>query len=152
MRISDWSSDVCSSDLPGGSRRTGRAAPALPCSPARVSSRSCAFIRTRRPSTGTSATPSPRRTPRRHSERRAFRPRVEKRDVLKKKSSSEGPENVRSEEHTSELQSLMRISYAVFCLKKKTSQNKKNSADIKKQKKQHNAKNKQQIDQIYHTK
>src|SRR3546814_4795959 len=29
------------------------------------------------------------------------------------------PEAVRSEEHTSELQSLMRISYAVFCLKKK---------------------------------
>src|SRR3546814_11660528 len=29
--------------------------------------------------------------------------------------------DVRSEEHTSELQSLMRISYAVFCLKKKTS-------------------------------
>src|SRR3546814_2481360 len=30
------------------------------------------------------------------------------------------PEGRRSEEHTSELQSLMRISYAVFCLKKKT--------------------------------
>src|SRR3546814_5437316 len=30
----------------------------------------------------------------------------------------------RSEEHTSELQSLMRISYAVFCLKKKTRQEK----------------------------
>src|SRR3546814_1614969 len=30
------------------------------------------------------------------------------------------PEAIRSEEHTSELQSLMRISYAVFCLKKKT--------------------------------
>src|SRR3546814_10323413 len=30
-----------------------------------------------------------------------------------------GPVGVRSEEHTSELQSLMRISYAVFCLKKK---------------------------------
>src|SRR3546814_5498599 len=29
------------------------------------------------------------------------------------------PEATRSEEHTSELQSLMRISYAVFCLKKK---------------------------------
>src|SRR3546814_5737909 len=29
-------------------------------------------------------------------------------------------ETVRSEEHTSELQSLMRISYAVFCLKKKS--------------------------------
>src|SRR3546814_6813955 len=31
------------------------------------------------------------------------------------------PSDRRSEEHTSELQSLMRISYAVFCLKKKTS-------------------------------
>src|SRR3546814_6191556 len=31
----------------------------------------------------------------------------------------------RSEEHTSELQSLMRISYAVFCLKKKTNRKKK---------------------------
>src|SRR3546814_5420835 len=31
---------------------------------------------------------------------------------------------LRSEEHTSELQSLMRISYAVFCLKKKTTKNK----------------------------
>src|SRR3546814_4250675 len=31
--------------------------------------------------------------------------------------------SMRSEEHTSELQSLMRISYAVFCLKKKTKQN-----------------------------
>src|SRR3546814_8906226 len=30
------------------------------------------------------------------------------------------PDGPRSEEHTSELQSLMRISYAVFCLKKKT--------------------------------
>src|SRR3546814_3741348 len=33
--------------------------------------------------------------------------------------SSERPHRLRSEEHTSELQSLMRISYAVFCLKKK---------------------------------
>src|SRR3546814_7271598 len=32
----------------------------------------------------------------------------------------------RSEEHTSELQSLMRISYAVFCLQKKTTQHKTN--------------------------
>src|SRR3546814_3026286 len=30
--------------------------------------------------------------------------------------------SIRSEEHTSELQSLMRISYAVFCLKKKKTQ------------------------------
>src|SRR3546814_5576549 len=33
-------------------------------------------------------------------------------------------ESTRSEEHTSELQSLMRISYAVFCLKKKKKQHK----------------------------
>src|SRR3546814_7050672 len=33
---------------------------------------------------------------------------------------------LRSEEHTSELQSLMRISYAVFCLKKKKKQNNNN--------------------------
>src|SRR3546814_8199781 len=32
--------------------------------------------------------------------------------------------SIRSEEHTSELQSLMRISYAVFCLKKKKNNNK----------------------------
>src|SRR3546814_10719591 len=36
------------------------------------------------------------------------------------------PGAVRSEEHTSELQSLMRISYAVFCLKKKTKQKRNN--------------------------
>src|SRR3546814_5797173 len=35
----------------------------------------------------------------------------------------------RSEEHTSELQSLMRISYAVFCLKKKIRQSKTNNTD-----------------------
>src|SRR3546814_6159597 len=34
----------------------------------------------------------------------------------------------RSEEHTSELQSLMRISYAVFCLKKKKRSNKNNQS------------------------
>src|SRR3546814_9988806 len=37
------------------------------------------------------------------------------------------PEPGRSEEHTSELQSLMRISYAVFCLKKKKKKQKKNT-------------------------
>src|SRR3546814_5975297 len=37
---------------------------------------------------------------------------------------------VRSEEHTSELQSLMRISYAVFCLKKKKNRN--NPSSLKK--------------------
>src|SRR3546814_5401996 len=36
------------------------------------------------------------------------------------------PRQHRSEEHTSELQSLMRISYAVFCLKKKKEDNQNN--------------------------
>src|SRR3546814_2908035 len=36
------------------------------------------------------------------------------------RTSAPGVTGIRSEEHTSELQSLMRISYAVFCLKKKT--------------------------------
>src|SRR3546814_3579421 len=37
----------------------------------------------------------------------------------------------RSEEHTSELQSLMRISYAVFCLKKKNKTNHKHTCNYK---------------------
>src|SRR3546814_6980403 len=45
---------------------------------------------------------------------------VEMRDAL-----CEALQLARSEEHTSELQSLMRISYAVFCLKKKKHQEKK---------------------------
>src|SRR3546814_8842605 len=40
-------------------------------------------------------------------------------DVAAGCASLRAPEKLRSEEHTSELQSLMRISYAVFCLKKK---------------------------------
>src|SRR3546814_10549574 len=49
-------------------------------------------------------------------------------DILMPPASDPAPGSVmamqdfRSEEHTSELQSLMRISYAVFCLKKKTTQ------------------------------
>src|SRR3546814_7992635 len=37
----------------------------------------------------------------------------------------------RSEEHTSEIQSLMRISYAVFCLKKKKNQNRHNMSQLR---------------------
>src|SRR3546814_3451464 len=40
---------------------------------------------------------------------------------------------LRSEEHTSELQSLMRISYAVFCLKKKNNQHTNNQSTISQQ-------------------
>src|SRR3546814_10244285 len=44
--------------------------------------------------------------------------------------STSSPSDARSEEHTSELQSLMRISYAVFCLKKKNTK-KQQQTDIK---------------------
>src|SRR3546814_9024985 len=45
--------------------------------------------------------------------------------AAQKISLSDGSTDLRSEEHTSELQSLMRISYAVFCLKKKKQQTQK---------------------------
>src|SRR3546814_2367333 len=51
----------------------------------------------------------------------------------------------RSEEHTSELQSLMRISYAVFCLKKKTQQlNKKTISIYKTLTKKHSRKHRRE--------
>src|SRR3546814_5989953 len=52
-------------------------------------------------------------------------------------------EGIRSEEHTSELQSLMRISYAVFCLKKKKTPNKRVNKQTKTQNqiRQYNIKN-----------
>src|SRR3546814_3545156 len=46
----------------------------------------------------------------------------QRRDRLIKTCNAGTPHCTRSEEHTSELQSLMRISYAVFCLKKKNTQ------------------------------
>src|SRR3546814_6305555 len=48
-----------------------------------------------------------------------FRGRPDWERLLSFKYTKLTPEEQRSEEHTSELQSLMRISYAVFCLKKK---------------------------------
>src|SRR3546814_1071580 len=52
-----------------------------------------------------------------------FRQKVEEgsvKDVVLSEDKVTGTLSNRSEEHTSELQSLMRTSYAVFCLKKKT--------------------------------
>src|SRR3546814_8289700 len=91
MRISDWSSDVCSSDL--------------------VSS-----IATNLPGmlVKTSATWN-------GCDRKRWILRARATVSLSSSLSSSMPRMamMRSEEHTSELQSLMRISYAVFCLKKK---------------------------------
>src|SRR3546814_6472760 len=111
MRISDWSSDVCSSDLQAATYRAAepRAAPKLG-QPAAS-----------RYSQGTLGGPTLRK-------RSICRPEcgdigIACRHVgecvlrrLPTELASGSP--TRSEEHTSELQSLMRISYAVFCLKK----------------------------------
>src|SRR3546814_3184037 len=92
MRISDWSSDVCSSDL-GPPERT---LPALQCARVSCPCRTKTFFSPISPL-------SLREQSGRHRPCRAGC-RVDA---------------WRSEEHTSELQSLMRISYAVLCLKKK---------------------------------
>src|SRR3546814_2499688 len=87
MRISDWSSDVCSSDL-------GKWGSAIRRQRARCAR---AVSAEQRPN---GLVPAPAWTlPASRGKRK------------------------RSEEHTSELQSLMRISYAVFCLKKKKNLN-----------------------------
>src|SRR3546814_9650165 len=49
-----------------------------------------------------------------------------RRVMMRNSEQKDGRPGKRSEEHTSELQSLMRISYAVFCLKKKTTTSKNN--------------------------
>src|SRR3546814_4790092 len=107
MRISDWSSDVCSSDLscitsPSTGARTGTSNGRTRCG-----------TRPTGPATWTSATCRRSRTKPNPTNRPACASQTPARSDRYK------PRN-RSEEHTSELQSLMRISYAVFCLKKKT--------------------------------
>src|SRR3546814_2684898 len=120
MRISDWSSDVCSSDLEcpehvvghdvQGLRNVVRTA-ALMFDEHRgavdqdveIVDRGEAIFRVGRNMDGN------------------FSVRTDIVDRLQALALGQGKE--RSEEHTSELQSLMRISYAVFCLKKKRNKN-----------------------------
>src|SRR3546814_3927530 len=105
MRISDWSSDVCSSDLILNARFMalrgvwmGGCAGFPPGKNFRLSpTRHFAFQKRRSPCGAVSSSSIP----------------ISTRNRWKLISAT------RSEEHTSELQSLMRNSYAVFCLKKK---------------------------------
>src|SRR3546814_3530083 len=106
MRISDWSSDVCSSDLTAGPFCT----------------KCGALTGTSRASPGIRRTASPlARKPPSHCRLRCP-PRWQHSLWCAGTSvSSPGGKTVivfRSEEHPSELQSLVRISYAVFCSKK----------------------------------
>src|SRR3546814_2043653 len=102
MRISDWSSDVCSSDLDARARRI---TPAMLIAAVQA----LASI----PTSDDTLLPSP------------FDPRLDPAlspAVAEAARLDPGEADGRSEEHTSELQSLMRTSYAVYCLKKKSRQ------------------------------
>src|SRR3546814_10492079 len=114
MRISDWSSDVCSSDLP---RAASRAAPTKCCSTPSPR-RSSACPKTIAPTRASPSIKSPP-DPRKHIMTEAYIIDAVRtpRGIGKPGKGALSP--LRSEEHTSELQSLMRNSYAVFCLKKK---------------------------------
>src|SRR3546814_10428741 len=101
MRISDWSSDVCSSDLRQGDAAAQVQGEGLVeildadhLGSGHVLGAHLRHSAPKRPAAG-------------------YRHAADRRVA--------GRSGRRSEEHTSELQSLMRISYAVFCLKKKKS-------------------------------
>src|SRR3546814_4463269 len=113
MRISDWSSDVCSSDLLAG--HVVRA-----CQSAIFPHFDAAAEHARR----IAADDRMRRNILHHHRSgrndRAIANRHARHDDAAPADEAMPPDlHRRSEEHTSELQSLMRISYAVFCLKKK---------------------------------
>src|SRR3546814_8615001 len=118
MRISDWISDVCSSDLLSSDSRI---VVALSRSERRIDlQRGEAFFHAARdagrPFVVAAAGHRVIAVGTRFAVRRdADGVRVVVTEGLVRLESDPG----RSEEHTSELQSLMRISYAVFCLKKK---------------------------------
>src|SRR3546814_3737530 len=110
MRISDWSSDVCSSDL---------AQDPWPCEAA--DGKDPARILPQRAIEGDPERAGRRRWRRSRRDRRTDR-KDRKAQAVERGEGQGAGRTQRSEEHTSELQSLMRTSYAVFCLKKQNKQ------------------------------
>src|SRR3546814_3115774 len=120
MRISDWSSDVCSSDLPaqlggGGTEHRHPVFLEQPDALGRIEAaveehHGGALAPRAEQDAGSGLAPTGVGGAPGHVVGPEALP-VPRRNLP-------GPQG-RSEEHTSELQSLMRISYAVFCLKKK---------------------------------
>src|SRR3546814_5307890 len=115
MRISDWSSDVCSSDLLGGGRfapsRCVQSRPAHSLASVALGDFDGDGNMDAVVASGQNA--GHYRFDRATGHWSTFHPFDEMATTA----------GARSEEHTSELQSLMRISYAVFCLKTKTNYN-----------------------------
>src|SRR3546814_9596253 len=110
MRISDWSSDVCSSDLPSRPSSLYR----WPCNQIVTKWALVFHFFCRRPALASVPSLALLRAcvKRQTAANGQNRPRVHLHHRLARV-------DHRSEEHTSELQSLMRISYSVFCLKTK---------------------------------
>src|SRR3546814_4823362 len=106
MRISDWSSDVCSSDLCPHE-------PVVLHDNALVDAARCVAQHDVLSTFAAREIPGGKNVDPRHLQ-------LGGRD--RALITAGGARGQRSEEHTSELQSLMRISYAVFCLKKKNEQ------------------------------
>src|SRR3546814_7935196 len=117
MRISDWSSDVCSSDLIAASRGFRRAVHDADLHADLVDEHHHAL---RARDVAGQLAQCLRHQTRLHADAGVahlafdFGLRHQRRDRI-----DDDHVDARSEEHTSELQSLMRNSYAVFCLKKK---------------------------------
>src|SRR3546814_2594662 len=111
MRISDWSSDVCSSDLAEGKAAPGRQGTATHRSPHGQPDHAL-------PQIGE----EPKKAPHQAGLKKIAMWVAQASTGCTPAACAPFGPCVRSEEHTSELQSLMRISYAVFCLKKKTTQ------------------------------
>src|SRR3546814_3023183 len=106
MRISDWSSDVCSSDLEvGGTKFLAQVVDGLDPKGLRGA------VDEMKKQVGSGVAMLVAVNDGRASVAVG---------VTDDATGSRNAVDLRSEEHTSELQSLMRISYAVFCLKKKT--------------------------------
>src|SRR3546814_8035064 len=123
MRISDWSSDVCSSDLRSDTASVHRS-PTRGESPAPLARHQSAHRPDRvrvRLLTSTAFLERFHEVQRHDAGKFSTRYRTAKLTVPELGVSRLGSVP-RSEEHTSELQSLMRISYAFFCLKNKNIQ------------------------------
>src|SRR3546814_6672570 len=109
MRISDWSSDLCSSDLKLVALRVGVDGHA------RQRVFRCGIIDTLAPPSSTWVA----RVAVIQFHTAIFRRPGQPATPARLHCAITGTDDCRSEEHTSDLQSLMRSSYAVFCLKKK---------------------------------
>src|SRR3546814_7621366 len=136
MSISDWSSDVCSSDLGIAVIRVVRRLHEKTAKPGFECGRDHAVDDYRLPAHRADGTASLHRAGRQHLDLRRARARRQTGDKTQRSDpprtiqqqlhgllpscpTKTPPADGRSEEHTSELQSLMRNSYALFCLKKK---------------------------------